>query len=93
MPQISNPSDNTDTSSQFRTIIIGILAATAGLMSGLDIGVISGALDFVSEAFHASTFAQEWIVSAMMAGAAVGAVLAGWLAKITGRKWALVLGV
>ncbi|KXV57818.1 D-galactose transporter GalP [Acetobacter tropicalis] len=92
MPQISNPSDNTDTSSQFRTIIIGILAATAGLMSGLDIGVISGALDFVSEAFHASTFAQEWIVSAMMAGAAVGAVLAGWLAKITGRKWALVLG-
>ncbi|GAL99204.1 sugar-proton symporter [Acetobacter tropicalis NRIC 0312] len=61
-------------------------------MSGLDIGVISGALDFVSEAFHASTFAQEWIVSAMMAGAAVGAVLAGWLAKITGRKWALVLG-
>ncbi|GAA08673.1 sugar porter family MFS transporter [Acetobacter tropicalis] len=92
MPQISNPSENTDTSSQFRTIIIGILAATGGLMSGLDIGVISGALDFVSDAFHASTFAQEWIVSAMMAGAAVGAVLAGWLAKITGRKWALVMG-
>lgn len=81
-----------DSSSQLRTIIIGILAATGGLMSGLDIGVISGALDFVAEAFHASTFAQEWIVSAMMAGAAIGAILAGWLARLGGRKWALVIG-
>lgn len=82
----------TDSSSQIRTIIIGILAATGGLMSGLDIGVISGALDFVADAFHASTFAQEWIVSAMMAGAAIGAILAGWLARLGGRKWALVIG-
>lgn len=81
-----------DSSSQLRTIIIGILAATGGLMSGLDIGVISGALDFVAEAFHASTFAQEWIVSAMMAGAAIGAILASWLARLGGRKWALVIG-
>ncbi|KXV15134.1 D-galactose transporter GalP [Acetobacter malorum] len=82
----------TDSSSQIRTIIIGILAATGGLMSGLDIGVISGALDFVADAFHASTFAQEWIVSAMMAGAAIGAIMAGWLARLGGRKWALVIG-
>ncbi|MCP9319265.1 sugar porter family MFS transporter [Acetobacter persici] len=82
----------TDSSTQIRTIIIGILAATGGLMSGLDIGVISGALDFVAETFHASTFAQEWIVSAMMAGAAIGAILAGWLARLGGRKWALVIG-
>lgn len=82
----------TDSSAQNRTIIIGILAATGGLMSGLDIGVISGALDFVADAFHASTFAQEWIVSAMMAGAAIGAIMAGGLARLGGRKWALVLG-
>ncbi|KXV74331.1 D-galactose transporter GalP [Acetobacter malorum] len=89
--QLSVETDS-DSSSQLRTIIIGILAATGGLMSGLDIGVISGALDFVAETFHASTFAQEWIVSAMMAGAAIGAILAGWLARLGGRKWALVIG-
>ncbi|MCP1269376.1 sugar porter family MFS transporter [Acetobacter cerevisiae] len=88
-PSVETESDST---SQLRTIIIGILAATGGLMSGLDIGVISGALDFVAEAFHASTFAQEWIVSGMMAGAAIGAILAGWLARLGGRKWALVIG-
>ncbi|KXV72370.1 sugar porter family MFS transporter [Acetobacter cerevisiae] len=88
-PSVETESDST---SQLRTIIIGILAATGGLMSGLDIGVISGALDFVADAFHASTFAQEWIVSGMMAGAAIGAILAGWLARLGGRKWALVIG-
>ncbi|GBQ05100.1 MULTISPECIES: sugar porter family MFS transporter [Acetobacter] len=88
-PSVETESEST---SQLRTIIIGILAATGGLMSGLDIGVISGALDFVADAFHASTFAQEWIVSGMMAGAAIGAILAGWLARLGGRKWALVIG-
>ncbi|KXV78359.1 sugar porter family MFS transporter [Acetobacter cerevisiae] len=88
-PSVETESDST---SQLRTIIIGILAATGGLMSGLDIGVISGALDFVADAFHASTFAQEWIVSGMMAGAAIGAILGGWLARLGGRKWALVIG-
>ncbi|OAG78759.1 Arabinose-proton symporter [Acetobacter malorum] len=92
MQNQSSVQPETDSSSQLRTIIIGILAATGGLMSGLDIGVISGALDFVADAFHASTFAQEWIVSAMMAGAAIGAILAGWLARLGGRKWALVIG-
>ncbi|GAN69776.1 sugar porter family MFS transporter [Acetobacter orleanensis] len=92
MPNQPSLQTETDSSAHFRTIIIGILAATGGLMSGLDIGVISGALDFVAEAFHASTFAQEWIVSAMMAGAAIGAIMAGWLARLGGRKWALVIG-
>lgn len=92
MPETAAASQTNETSAHFRTIIIGILAATGGLMSGLDIGVISGALDFVADTFKASTFAQEWIVSAMMAGAAIGAILAGWLARISGRKWALVGG-
>ncbi|GBQ82224.1 sugar-proton symporter [Gluconacetobacter johannae DSM 13595] len=75
-----------------RSIVIGCLAALAGLMSGLDIGVISGALDFVARDFHASTLAQEWIVSAMMAGAAIGALVAGWMSHHLGRKRSLVIG-
>ncbi|PYD46791.1 sugar porter family MFS transporter [Novacetimonas pomaceti] len=79
-------------SSRMRSLIIGCLAALAGLMAGLDIGVISGALDFVARQFHASTVQQEWIVSSMMAGAALGSLCGGWMSHHIGRKRTLLIG-
>ncbi|MBW4024198.1 MAG: sugar porter family MFS transporter [Proteobacteria bacterium] len=70
----------------------GGMAALAGLMFGLDIGVISGALKFIGDAFHASDAAKEWIVSSMMFGAALGALAAGVLSYRLGRKASLILG-
>ncbi|MCX7512793.1 sugar porter family MFS transporter [Frateuria sp. STR12] len=69
-----------------------ILAALAGLMFGLDIGVISGATQFIQAEFKVSDHTIEWIVSAMMFGAAVGAVAASWLSAALGRKRSLILG-
>ena len=43
-----------------------ILAALAGLMFGLDIGVISGATQFIQQEFQVSDRVIEWIVSSMM---------------------------
>ena len=51
-----------------RALVVCLLAALAGLMFGLDIGVISGALTFIGKHFGASSRTQEWIVSSMMAG-------------------------
>jgi SP family galactose:H+ symporter-like MFS transporter len=68
-----------------------IVAALAGLMFGLDIGVISGALKFIGTEFHATDFAKEWIVSSMMIGAAIGAIGAGFLSFRLGRKISLIL--
>jgi MFS transporter, SP family, galactose:H+ symporter len=68
-----------------------VLAALAGLMFGLDIGVISGATQFIQKAFDVSDHVIEWIVSAMMLGAALGAVGAGWLSGHLGRKRSLLL--
>lgn len=70
----------------------GGMAALAGLMFGLDIGVISGALQFIGTTFHASDAEKEWIVSSMMFGAAVGALSAGVLSFRLGRKVSLILG-
>ena len=70
----------------------GGMAALAGLMFGLDIGVISGALKFIGAAFHASDTEKEWIVSSMMFGAAIGALAAGFLSFRLGRKASLILG-
>ena len=68
------------------TFVTGGVAALAGLMFGLDIGVISGALQFIGDAFHASDIAKEWIVSSMMFGAACGAIGAGVLSFRLGRQ-------
>jgi SP family galactose:H+ symporter-like MFS transporter len=67
------------------------LAALAGLMFGLDIGVISGATQFIQAEFQVSDHTIEWIVSAMMFGAALGAAGAGWMSAALGRKRSLVL--
>jgi SP family galactose:H+ symporter-like MFS transporter len=69
-----------------------VLAALAGLMFGLDIGVISGATQFIQREFRISDHMIEWIVSSMMLGAAVGALGAGWIAATLGRKRSLILG-
>ena len=69
-----------------------ILAALAGLMFGLDIGVISGAQQFIQKDFGVSDGMIEWIVSIMMAGAAAGALGAAWMSSTLGRKRSLILG-
>lgn len=74
-----------------KTLLIAGLAALAGLMFGLDIGVISGALSFIGKEFHLDDATQEFIVSSMMFGAALGAILAGYLSSSFGRKKSLIL--
>lgn len=69
-----------------------ILAALAGLMFGLDIGVISGAQKFIQQEFQVDDSMIEWIVSIMMAGAAFGALSAAWMSAKLGRKRSLILG-
>ena len=68
------------------TFLIGFSAAMAGLLFGLDIGVIAGALPFITIQFELTTQLQEWVVSSMMLGAALGALSNGWLSFYLGRK-------
>ncbi|MGC1547027.1 MAG: sugar porter family MFS transporter [Rhodanobacter sp.] len=79
-------------SSRTTAIFTCILAALAGLMFGLDIGVISGASQFIQKEFQISDHVIEWIVSSMMLGAAVGALGASWMSAKLGRKRSLILG-
>jgi SP family galactose:H+ symporter-like MFS transporter len=74
-----------------RALVVCLLAALAGLMFGLDIGVISGALSFIAKTFDVGRRTQEWVVSAMMAGAAIGALLAAPMSFRFGRKWSLII--
>ncbi len=70
-------------------VFVCLMAALAGLLFGLDIGVISGALPFIAKHFTVNDRVQEWIVSSMMVGAAVGALGSGWLSWRLGRRYTL----
>ncbi|WP_025814591.1 MFS transporter, partial [Komagataeibacter kakiaceti] len=68
-----------------------LTTAAAGLLVGLDTGLIAEALGFIGHDFHASPRMQEWIVSVLMIGALLGSLGAGVFSRRFGRK--LTLGV
>lgn len=80
------------TSNKMMTYFVCFLAALSGLLFGLDIGVIAGALPFIAKEFSVTSHQQEWIVSSMMLGAAVGAIGSGWISSSLGRKKSLMAG-
>lgn len=71
--------------------VAAITAALAGLLFGLDIGVISGALQDITRHFQLSTAESEWVVSSILAGAVVGTLLSGFISVRYGRKNALMV--
>ena len=70
--------------------IAAIFAALGGLLFGYDTGVISGAELFLTSDFRLSTFSLELVVSGVLAGAAVGALVGGHLADLFGRRRLLI---
>src|ERR1700676_3626227 len=70
--------------------LAAIFCALGGLFFGYDPGVISGAELFIRNDFTLSTFALEIIVSGVLAGAAVGALIGGRLADLFGRRKLLI---
>ncbi|WP_349902097.1 sugar porter family MFS transporter [Parafrigoribacterium humi] len=70
---------------------ISVIAAIGGLLFGFDTGVISGALLYLKKDLHANSVAQEWIVSVLLLGAILGAIISGYLADKLSRKWTKVI--
>jgi SP family galactose:H+ symporter-like MFS transporter len=77
-------------SNQKFVYLAAIFAALGGLLFGYDTGVISGAELFFRNEFTLSTFALEVIVSGVLAGATIGALIGGRLADLFGRRRLLI---
>ena len=71
--------------------IVGFTAALAGLLFGVDIGVISGALPFIKNTFHLTYNQEEFVVSSVLAGAVVGAIISGVVSRFLGRRQAILI--
>jgi sugar porter (SP) family MFS transporter len=66
--------------------LISAVAALGGLLFGYDTGVISGALLFIRHVMSLSPTLQGIVVAIALAGAAVGAAVAGNLSDRVGRR-------
>jgi sugar porter (SP) family MFS transporter len=72
-------------------ILIAVIAAIGGLLFGYDTSVISGAILFVRKQFGLSSVETEVAVSVVLAGAALGASMAGYLSDRFGRRPVLLV--
>jgi sugar porter (SP) family MFS transporter len=65
-------------------------AALAGLLFGIDMGVMSGALPFIQKSFKLTVFWMEIVTSTMLIGAAFGGLISRWISYRIGRRNSII---
>ena len=73
-----------------RAYLVAFIAAIAGLLFGLDLGIISGALPFLKKSMHLSTIQEGWVASSVLFGAAGGAIISIYTSLKFGRRNSLI---
>jgi sugar porter (SP) family MFS transporter len=71
---------------------VSFIAGLGGILYGYDMGIIAAALIFVRDSFHLSTQMQEMVVSIVLVGAMLGAIIGGSVADRIGRRATLLWG-
>jgi SP family galactose:H+ symporter-like MFS transporter len=70
---------------------VGLTAALAGLLFGLDVGVISGANEFIQKDFQIDDTKVEHIVSSLLWGAVFGVLISGFFSARLGRRGTILV--
>ena len=71
---------------------VSFIAGLGGILYGFDMGVIAAALIFVRTSFGLSTQMEEVLVSVVLVGSMIGALVGGTIADRIGRRATLVWG-
>ncbi len=64
-----------------------IVAGFGGLLYGIDVGIIAGALPYLTATSGFSPGQLSFVVAAVLLGSVVSTLFAGLLADLIGRKW------
>lgn len=72
-------------------VLVALVSALGGALFGYDTGVISGALLFITDQFGLTPVMEGVVTSALLIGAALGAVAGGRAADRIGRRSMLIL--
>ena len=71
---------------KYYVYFVGGVAALAGLLFGVDLGVVAGIQPYLRAEWGLNTHQIEFAISSILIGAVVGAILSGFLNRIFGRK-------
>jgi MFS transporter, sugar porter (SP) family len=71
---------------------VAFIAGLGGILYGYDMGIIAAALIFVRDSFHITIQMQEIVVSIVLVGAMLGAIIGGSVADRIGRRATLLWG-
>lgn len=71
--------------------LISIVAAVGGFLFGYDINIISGAVIFMEKEFNLTTTELAMVMSTAQIGCVFGALMAGKLCDVFGRKKTLIV--
>lgn len=74
-----------------RRLLIGVTAATLGIICGYDLSNIAGALLFITNDFNLTVRKQELLTTMVVIGEICGALSGGFLANAIGRKRSMML--
>jgi SP family myo-inositol transporter-like MFS transporter 13 len=75
----------TDTKLYNRFLLL--VAGLGGLLYGVDVGIIAGALPYLQATSHLNAGQLSFIVAAVLLGSVISTLFAGVLADWMGRKW------
>lgn len=71
---------------------VSFIAGLGGILYGFDMGIIAAAMIFVRSSFNLSTKMEEVVVSVVLIGAMMGAIVGGTIADHFGRRSTLLWG-
>jgi SP family arabinose:H+ symporter-like MFS transporter len=72
-------------------MLVSIVAALGGLLFGFDTAIISGTIPYIKAYFNLNEFTLGWAVSSILIGCVIGALFAGTLAELFGRRFVLII--
>ncbi len=70
--------------------LVGVAAASVGVIYGYDSSNIGAALKFIAEDFGLGDAGKQALATVVVIGEILGAIAAGWIANRIGRKWSMV---
>lgn len=88
---MSTPVSNPSAAVKRYTLLLLSMSGLGGLLYGIDIGIIDGALPFIKKGLQISEQQASFIVAAVLAGSAIASVVAGALADMLGRKLMMII--
>jgi MFS transporter, SP family, solute carrier family 2 (myo-inositol transporter), member 13 len=68
-----------------------LVAGLGGLLYGVDVGIIAGALPYLQDTSGLNAGQLSFIVAAVLLGGVISTLFAGMLADLMGRKWLMAL--